>query len=449
MMIPRQKTLSRRTLLRGAGVALGLPWLEAMVPSALADARPAASKSPVRMAVLYMANGVNTSQWKPEGEGKDFRLSSTLQPLEDMKDQVLVLSNLWNAAANTGDGHYAKEGALLTCTTITKTMGVDINIHGASMDQVAASRVANQTPLPSLELGIEPESTGVDANVGYTRVYGCHIAWSNPTTPLARETDPRSVYARLFRAASPAGDSARQDTLLLDRVLDHSKKMRSELGAADKARVDEYLEIVRSLETRMERANDPKRTWKPLVSIEKAPRPAENPASHQEHVRLMLDMIALAFQSDTTRVSTFMFGNAVSGVNFRFLEGVTDSHHEISHHSNNAEKLRQYAIINRWHIEQYGYLMRKLRDMKEGEGSVLDNSMILFASALSDGNSHNPHRLPLVLGGRGGGRIASGQHLVYSDDSPLANLYVSMLDAFGTPVERFADSTGPLRGVLA
>jgi hypothetical protein len=163
----------------------------------------------------------------------------------------------------------------------------------------------------------------------------------------------------------------------------------------------------------------------------------------------MMDMIALAFQSDTTRISTFMFGNAVSGVNFRFLEGVTDSHHEVSHHSNNPEKLRQYAVINRWHIEQYGYLLRKLRDMKEGERSVLDNSMILFASALSDGNKHDPHRLPMVLAGRGGGRLASGQHLVYSEDSPVANLYVSMLDAFGTPVERFADSTGPLPGVLA
>ena len=449
MMVPRKNTLSRRTLLRGAGVALGLPWLEAMVPSAIADSTSAKAKSPVRMAVLYMPNGVNTSQWIPQGEGKDFQLSPTLQPLQDLKDQLLVVSNLWNAAANTGDGHYAKESSLLTCTTITKTLGVDINIHGPSMDQVAASRVADQTPLPSLELGIEPESTGVDANVGYTRVYGCHIAWSTPTTPLARETNPRSVYARLFRAAGPAGDSSKQDTLLLDRVLDHSKQMRSTLGAADQARVDEYLSIVRSLETRMERAADPKRTWKPLVSLNSAPQPTENPASHQEHVRLMLDLIALAFQSDTTRISTFMFGNAVSGVNFRFLEGVTDSHHEISHHSKNPEKLRQYAVINRWHVEQYGYLLRKLRDMKEGERSVLDNSMVLFGSALSDGNQHDPHRLPLVLAGRAGGRIASGQHLVYAEDSPAANLYVSMLDAFGTPVQRFADSTGPLRGVLA
>ena len=219
MMIPRQKALSRRTVLRGAGVALGLPWLEAMVPTAVRAATQGNAKSPVRMAVLYMANGVNTSQWTPQGQGRDFSLSPTLEPLQDLKDQVLVVSNLWNAAANTGDGHYTKESSLLTCTTITKTLGVDINIHGPSMDQVAAQRAGSETPLPSLELGIEPESTGVDTNVGYTRVYGCHIAWSGPTTPLARETNPRSVYARLFRAASPAGNSAKQETLLLDRVL--------------------------------------------------------------------------------------------------------------------------------------------------------------------------------------------------------------------------------------
>ena len=200
----------------------------------------------------------------------------------------------------------------------------------------------------------------------------------------------------------------------------------------------------------MERASDPKRnTWKPRASLDSVVRPTDAPASHTEHVRLMLDMIAVAFQSDTTRISTFMFGNAVSGVNFRFLEGVTNTHHEISHHSKDPDKLKQYHLINKWHIDQFAYLMRKLRDMKEGDGTVLDNSMVLFGSALSDGNSHNPHKLPLVLGGRGGGRLATGQHLVYTEDTPAANLYVSMLDAFGTPVDRFADSTGPLPGVLA
>lgn len=447
-MIPRSRTISRRAALRGAGVALGLPWLEAMTPTAIGSTKQA--NAPVRLAVLYMANGVNTASWTPQGQGRDYALSPTLEPLRDLKDQVMVVSNLWNAAADTGDGHYVKESSLLTCTTISKTLGVDINMHGVSMDQVAAQRVGDQTPLPSLELGIEPEATGVDTNVGYTRVYGCHIAWSSPTTPLARETNPRSVYERIFRAAGPRGSSAKEDTLLLDRVLGQAKKMRAEVGSADQRRLDEYLAIVRSLETRLERSSDPKRnTWRPRISLASVSTPTDSPKSHQEHSRLMLDLIALAFQSDTTRVSTFMFGNAVSGVNFRFLEGVTDSHHEISHHSNNADKLRQYTLINRWHVDQYAYLLRKLRDMKEGEASVLDNSMVLFGSALSDGNSHNPHKLPLILGGRGGGRLATGQHLAYSEDTPAANLYVSMLDAFGAPVQRFADSTGPLPGVLA
>lgn len=419
-----------------------------MAPS-FAAASPKASAPPVRMAVLYMANGVNTSMWTPEGQGREFVLSPTLAPLQDLKDQIQVVSNLWNAGADTGDGHYVKESSILTCTTISKTLGVDINMHGISMDQLAAQRTGDRTPLPSLELGIEPESTGVDGNVGYTRVYGCHIAWSSPTTPLAREINPRSVYERLFRVSSPQGSSVKEDTLLLDRVLGQSKKLRSQVGAGDRARIDEFLEIVRSLEGRLERASDgTKSSWKPRASLDSVAKPTEAPRDHAEHVRLMLDMIALAFQSDTTRISTFMFGNAVSGQNFRFLEGVTNTHHETSHHTKDPEKLKQYHLINRWHIEQYAYLLRKLKGMKEGEGTVLDNSMILFGSALSDGNSHNPHKLPLVLGGRGGGRIATGQHLVFPEDTPAANLYVSMLDAFGTPVERFADSTGPLAGVL-
>ena len=447
-MIPRKRTISRRAALRGAGVALGLPWLEAMTPAAVGATTQA--KAPVRLAVLYMANGVNTGSWTPTGKGRDWELSPSLEPLRDLKDQVTVVSNLWNAAADTGDGHYVKESSLLTCTTISKTLGVDINMHGVSMDQVAAQRLGDQTPLPSLELGIEPEATGVDTNVGYTRVYGCHIAWSSPTTPLARETNPRSVFERLFRAAGPRGSSVKEDTLLLDRVLGQAKKMRAEVGSADQRRLDEYLSIVRSLETRLERSSDPKRnTWRPRAPLSAAAKPTDDPKTHAEHAKLMIDLIALAFQSDTTRISTFMFGNAVSGVNFRFLEGVTDSHHEVSHHSNNADKLRQYALINRWHVDQYAYLLRKLRDMKEGENSVLDNSMVLFGSALSDGNSHNPHKLPLILGGRGGGRLATGQHLPFSEDTPAANLYVSMLDAFGAPVPRFADSTGPLPGVLA
>jgi hypothetical protein len=441
--------ISRRTLLRGAGVSLGLPWLEAMMPSP-ARAQSAAVKNPVRMAVLYMPNGVNTAHWYPQGVGRDFQLSATLEPLAGLTDQILVLSNLWNAGAKGGDGHYCKESAMLTCATIKKTPGVDL-ANGTSMDQLAAQKLGEHTPIASLELGIAPVAVGVDLAVGYTRIYGSHISWSNANTPLARELNPRGVYERLYRAGTAQpGSAAKLDTLLLDRVLDDAKRLRAEVGAADGVRLDEYLSIMRSIEQRVQRASGTeKRDWKPRMQLRPEAAPPEQPGNHEEHCRLMLDMIATAFQSDTTRISTFMFGNAVSNVSFRFLEGVSLGHHDTSHHGKTEDKLRQYQIVNRWHVTQYAYLLGKLKSMKEGDSTVLDNSMILFGSALSDGDSHNPHKLPLVLGGRGGGRIAAGQYLQYAEDTPLANLYVSMLEAFGAPVERFADSTGPLPGVLA
>jgi hypothetical protein len=434
------RPISRRAVLRGAGVSLALPWLDAMTKSA----------PPVRMAFLYMPNGVNTKLWAPEGEGRNFTLSPTLEPLNDLKDQIIVAQNLWNQASKDGDGHYVKEAAILTSTRINKTLGEDLNSNGVSMDQLAAQRVGDQTPIPSLELGISPEATGVDLAVGYTRVYGCHIAWSSPTTPLAREINPRSVYERLFRSTAPQGNSGKQDALLLDRVLGEAKDLRAQVGVEDRRRIDEYMSIVRSLEERTQRANFVGRNaWKPRIPLSASAAPAAEPKDYAEHVRLMLDMIALAFQTDTTRISTFMFGNAVSNISFRWLEGVSAGHHDCSHHANDADKLRQYQLINKWYVGQYAYLLRKLREAKEGESNVLDNSVIIFASALSDGNSHNPHKLPVVVAGKAGGRIATGQNLVYTEDTPLANLWVSVLNAFGTPVERFADSTGPLKGVLA
>jgi hypothetical protein len=369
--------------------------------------------------------------------------------LADLKDDVLVLTNLWNRGSNASEGHYVKTSGFLTCTTVTKTFGVDLSCNGTSMDQVAAQRVGRQTPLPSLELAMDPVSTGVDNNVGYTRVYGSHISWAGPTRPLPREIDPRRVYERLFRAGRRQPGAA-ADKLLLDRVRDDAKQLRDRLGTADRQRLDEYLEGVRSLEERLERsAGERAGDWKPRAPVEAGQLPEGDPAGHTENVRWMLDMMALAFQSDTTRVVTFMFGNAVSGRNFSFLPGVRGGHHNISHHQNNPEQLRMYQLINRWHVEQYAYLLGKLRGMTEGDGTVLDNSMILFGAGLRDGDRHDPHNLPIVVGGRGGGRLATGQHLAYPKDTPLANLYVCLLDAFGTPVERFADSTARLSGVLA
>jgi len=436
-------------MLRGlGGVSLGLPWLEAMAaPARLPNG--AVRRPPVRFAALYMPNGVNVNAWAPLGSGRDFALSPTLAPLADLKDRIVVMSNLWNEATKGGDGHYVKEAAILTCRTIKKTPGADI-ANGVSVDQICARKSELLTPLPSLELGVSPVAIGVDAVVGYTRIYGSHIAWSSPTTPLARELNPRSVYERLFRAASgkDAG-AAKLDGLLLDRVLEDANRLRGQVGSQDKARIDEYLSVMRSLEERVDRAAEAKQgAWKPRAPLNPAAKPIEQPRGHAEHVRLMMDMIAVAFQTDTTRVATFMFGNSVSDISFRFMEGVTSSHHETSHHQKDPEKLRQYALINRWHVEQYAYLCRKLKAMPEGESNVLDNSMIFFSSALSDGNRHSPHNLPLVLAGKGGGRIDTGQHLVFPEDSPLANLYVSVLDVFGAPVERFADSTGHLPGLL-
>jgi hypothetical protein len=449
-MIRRHHPISRRTLLRGAGASLALPWLEIMAPQMVMPASAgAAQRSTVRMAILYMPNGVREDMWTPQGTGRDFTLSPTLEPLADLKNEVLIATNLWNQAAKGAEGHYIKTSGFLTCTSVSKTLGVDINCHGISMDQAAAKAAADRTPLASLELGTAPVATGVDTNVGYTRVYGSHIAWSGPTSPVAKEINPRFVYERLLRATGPQANSAKDDLALLDQVQDDAKQLRGQLGAADRIRLDEYLSVVRSLEMRVDRAGKAHRTkWKPRARVAAAAPPEGIPKQHAEHVRLMLDMIALAFQSDTTRIASFMFGNAVSNENFSFLEGVKGAHHSISHHQNDADKLRQYQLINRWHVEQYAYLLRKLHAMKEGERSVLDQSMILLGAGLRDGNKHDPHNLPIVLAGRAGGRIAAGQHLSYPADTPMANLWVSMLDAFGTPVERFADSTGRLPGVL-
>ncbi len=438
------KPLSRRTMLRGVGASLALPWLEAMA------ATPAQSSPTKRMAILYMPNGVHQDTWTPEGTGRDFTLAPSMAPLAEFKNDLVILSNLWNQASVGGDGHYVKMSGFLTCTTITKTLGVDINANGTSMDQVAAQRMTDQTPLPSLELCTAPVTTGVDKNVGYTRVYGSHIAWAGPTKPLAREIDPRMVYERLLRATRPAGDAAKDDVNLLDSVLDDAKKLRTKLGQADRHRMDEYLSVVRSLEERLQRSTRPGHSnWKVRVPVESTPKPPEEPKDFADRVRLMMDMIALAFQTDTTRIATFIFGNEVTNQNFSFLDGVKGGHHDMSHHQKDPEKLKAYQIITQWHVAQYAYLLQKLRGMQEGESNVLDQSMILLGAGIRDGDKHDPHNLPLILAGKAGGSIATGQHLVYTKDSPLSNLYLSMLDAFGTPVERFGDSTGKLTGVLS
>jgi hypothetical protein len=474
--------ISRRTMLKGVGVSMALPLLDAMAP-AVARAQDAAAGSaaaaatgapagaaPVRMACLYMPNGVNVDAWVPKGTGAGFELSPTLGPLAPHKSEVLVLSELWNAGADTGDGHYVKTAGFLTGTTITKTTGKDLRSGGVSVDQLIAQRAGRHTPLPSLELGIEPVTTGIDSNVGYTRLYGSHVSWSTPTTPVAKEINPRLAFDRLFRAGAGAGASltaAGDDRSVLDLVAEDARRLRDRVGRTDRLKLDEYFDSVRSVERRIEfntrqRAEENRLRPEVLTEIEALDKRVQAWAAHPErdkltnihvggdhteHVRLMLDTIVLGFWSDSMRVSTFMFGNAVSPRNFSFLEGVRGGHHEISHHQNQRDALEQYQRINQWHVAQVAYLLDRMRQVREGERTLLDNSMVLFGSGMRDGNSHNPHNLPLVLAGRGGGAIAPGRHVQYAPGTPLCNLYLSMLEIAGAPAERFGDSTGKLQGL--
>lgn len=289
--------------------------------------------------------------------------------------------------------------------------------------------------------------------MGYTRLYGSYISWKSPSVPVAKEISPRLVYERLFggRKAAPAGNAAKGDTRnaddlkLLDMVMDDAKSLRKKLGRDDQFKLDEYLDSVDAVERRIQFFAQPDpRGWKPDTKPSPKAPAAEKPSDFREHVRLMLDLMVLAFWTDSTRVSTFMFANDVSGRNFSFVDGVKGAHHEISHHEGKAEKIEQYKRINRWHTEQYVYLLDKLRAVKEGQGTLLDNSMILMGCGMSDGNKHDPNDLPIVLAGKAGGTIKTGRHIASPAKTPLCNLYVSMLERMGTPVEKFGDSSGKL-----
>lgn len=436
-------TISRRTLLRGAGAALGLPLLEAMAPRQ-ARAAAEAAKPPVRMAILYMPNGVLPAGWNLQGEGRDFQLSYILEPLAPVKDDLVVVSNLRNTAGLLGDGHYAKTTSWLTGATATRTSGKGIRA-GVSVDQFAAARVGLSTPLPSLELGIDPVHNLVD--MGYSTVYGCHVSWRTPTLPAAKEIDPQQAFDRLFRSTQFGRSPA--DRSVLDLVRADASQLRKTLGGSDRQKLDEYLDSVRALEMRIEAAAGAEdRNWKPAVAQADFKRPQAEYGDYTTHVRLMLDILLMALWSDSTRISTFMFANDVSGRNFSFVDGVSDGFHPLSHHENNAAKQEQYQRINRYHIEQYRYLLERMKAIREGDGTLLDNSMVLFGSSISDGNAHSPMQTPTVLAGRGGGRIDAGQHIKLEKDAPLTNLFVSLLDCLDISVESFGDSNGNLHEQL-
>ena len=460
MNITTGKTLSRRRMLRGAGALLGLPLLEAMVPLRAAQV----ATRPTRYAFLFFPNGVRPGHWTPKGEGTEFALSPILQPLAQHQKHLNILTHLWNANAYGGDGHYVKTSGWLTSTTITKTTGADLRSGGPSVDQVLARHLEGQTRFRSLELGIDPVTSGIDRNVNYTRLYGSHISWADATTPLPAEIDPRQAFDRMFRS----GNRLNQHRSVLDLVKDDAKRLQNELGTGDRRKVDEYLQSVRELEQRIAKEQalvdagervDPLMKERITALDRRIKQWGDDPETMRrlrldrsgdptEHVRIMMDLMATAFWTDSTRVSTFMFGNAVSNRNFSFLEGAHGSHHQNSHHQNKKEKLATYLRINQWHSEQFAYLLDRMASLPEANGSLLDNSMLLFGSGLRDGNRHQPTNLPLVLAGGGGGRLVTGQHLVYPEKTPLSRLYLTMLQEAGVKAKRFVDGESVLPGLL-
>ncbi|MFT6862107.1 MAG: hypothetical protein ACJAVK_000662 [Akkermansiaceae bacterium] len=454
--------LSRRKLLRGSGATLALPFLEAMRPL---YGQTASSGDPVRMACLFMPNGVRPDKWTPSGSGKSFKLSPILSPLEALKEHLTVISGLTNKPSHKGDGHYFKTAGWLTCTTIATTEGSDVSANGISIDQLAAEAIGRQTKLPSMELGTEPITSGVDRNVNLTRLYGSHISWKKPDVPLPCEINPQSAFDRLFRNTDKSGKGKSDDQSVIDIVLDDANSLKRTLGTEDKHKLEQYLESVREVERRIENEasqigagqNISEAAAKKLAALNKRIGTAMGGdkkglgsvqrIDHTEHARLMLDLIALAFWTDSTRVATFMFGNAVSGKNFSFLDGVSGGHHSISHHKGDAKQLDQYERINTWHSAQLAYLLGKMKSLPEGNSNVLENSMVLFGSGIRDGNAHATKDIPVVLAGGANGQLKTGRHLKADDNAPLASLYVGMMKRMGVPTKSIGNAKSELRGL--
>ncbi|MEX0882504.1 MAG: DUF1552 domain-containing protein [Cyclobacteriaceae bacterium] len=449
-------------MLKGMGAAIALPFMEAMA-SPLTLHSVSNDGFPVRSAFMFMPNGVHPGRWTPEGLGKNFQLSPTLEPLIHLKDDILVLGQLMNRNAifQGADGHYAKTANLLTSMPIQKTAGDNINSGGISIDQVIANHYKNETLFPSLEYGLDRIQTGVDINVGFTRLYASSISWKNATTPLSKEIDPRLAFDRLFKSFVPGAKIKENPhkSSILDAVMDDAKSLKNNLGRSDQDKLEEYLESIRSIEKRINNQSNIQSFSENITPDIKRELIRVNQNIDEyvevyagvditEKTRLMFDIMALALWSDASRVATFMFGNSVSNRNFSFLEGVSGAHHSLSHHMNHPEKMEQYDRITKWHLEQFAYFLDKLKSIKEGNGTLLDNSLVMFASGLRDGNRHSPRDLPIIVGGHGGKKIKSGQNLVFEENTPLSNLYTSWIQTVGIEQDQFADSTRALTEIM-
>jgi Protein of unknown function (DUF1552) len=426
---------------------MSLPFLEAMRPRSLCAAAPDQKNPPLRMAFLYVPNGVHMPGWTPRSSSAHFLLPTILEPLEAVKNDLLVVSGLTlNPARALGDGggdHARAMASFLTGRHPRKTDGADL-CAGVSVDQAAAQRIGAATRFPSLEIGCEGGKNAGECDHGYSCAYQSNLSWSSETTPVAKQTNPRLVFDRLFGDPDKTGgveETARVDRhnkSILDFVDDDARRLHQTLGAADRRKLDEYLSGVRELEQRIARARSAVD-----LGVARYPRPLGIPADYQEHLQLLGDLLVLAFQCDLTRIITFVFANDGSNRSYRSV-GVSDGHHDLSHHGGDPSKQEKIQKINRFHTAQLAYILQKLKAIPEADGTLLDHCMILYGSGISDGNAHAHEDLPILLAGKANGTIKTGRHLRVPRETPLTNLYVSMLDRIGAKVNGFGDSTGRL-----
>jgi len=442
--------LSRRRMLKGLGAGIALPLLEGMLPlNALAAS---AKTPPLRMAFLFVPNGVSMEHWTPATEGAGFAVPDVLAPLSSLQGQFSILSGLTqqHAFAN-GDGpgdHARSAAAWLTGVQPKKTAGADIH-NGTSADQIAARAVGSATRFASLELGCEGGREAGDCDSGYSCAYSSSISWHGETTPNAKETNPRLVFERLFGDGDAADRSLswyRRNSLkqsILDFVLEDANVLSKQLGGKDRQKLEEYLSGVREIEQRLAKMESAAEALKtPGMKT-----PAGVPQDYAEHIRLMGYMMVLAFQNDLTRVSTFMFANEGSNRSYPMV-GVPEGHHDVSHHGKDERKLEAKRLIDRFHVEQLGYILRKMASIKEGDGTLLDHTMLVYGGGISDGDRHNHDNLPILFAGKAGGAFRQGRHVVYKNGTPMTNLFLSMLDRMGAKVDHLGDSTGQLQGLF-
>jgi len=444
-----KRTIPRRTILRGLGTALALPWLDAMAPALTALAKTAA-KPVRRFSITYTGNGVASGFYEPTAEGAAYELSPILQPLAPYRDRAIVVTGIDNPIAEALEGeprggHGRIPAAFMSGTHCKPTLGGDFRA-GTSIDQIFAAHYGHETQLASLELTTESPEFGGSCDTGFACVYTNTLAWKGPTTPLPMQNNPRVVFERLFGDSGSTDASLRLARLksrssVLDSVLEKTAALNARLGTDDRSKLDDYLQSVRETERRIQKAEEQNNRELPVVE-----QPAGVPDTFEEHARMMFDLQLLAFQADLTRVSTFMLARELSGRAFPKI-GVSEGFHALSHHSGNAEKVEQLAKINVHLLGLFVEYLDRLQHTQDGDGTLLDHLVLLYGSGLGNGNLHEPKRLPLIVAGGGCGEIRGGRHVRFPSGTILSNLHVTLLQKLGVPVTSVGDSTGPLAGI--